>query len=330
MLNSALQLDPYPHTFLPDVATPFDCERLRRRLSGSDDWEVDGDHLHTGLKFTGDTRAVLTELADGGPDILGIGRALVERFGSPLSDQVRCGIVRQYTGHVTKVHSDRPRPGRSTHRAMFYLDSQGVHYGGGALNIHTSEDEHSVVQKYNATTGSMAAFEASNRSYHSVDQISWGERTAILLYFFHIGNSPARLDQLRQHLELSNDLLSDAEKTSMLAEIDNIIRSCVTQDGAAAERLNRSMLEVVALLVSFGVSVLSAKRQVIDMLRKRGGLESEDPLLRWSLRLSAQTRTVFTPTKWHEDMDYLRTSSINNQGLRTLLDRLYPDALEQE
>lgn len=317
-----MDLHPFPHLVTPPLLSREGCARLKASLNDPREWQAAEDGVHSALKHTGDVEALVRDAEGLGLDLIAVTRALAESFGAPLSKEVRCGVLRQFLGHEIRVHNDKPRLGRATHRVLLYLDQPGEDYEGGELNLH--DERQLVVARHAPAAGSVVAFEAGPLSFHSVSPITAGRRTTLQIYFYHLGNSPARAARLRRIIEDASSMLSDAQRSRIDACVRDVVRQRADRPDRT-EHLAQMLTRAAALMTAFGVD----ERASLELVqcraagRMEAGNDEKELALWWALRLSAQDLGFFSAAGWAQDLEMLERRELPSEPLRVCLQSLY-------
>lgn len=313
---------PFPHLMTAPLLSRDACAGLRTALNDPTAWQAAEDGVHVALKHTGDVETLVRDAKGAEFDLMATTRALAESFGAPLSRDVRCGVLRQFVGHEIRVHNDKPKLGRATHRVLLYLDQPGEDYEGGELNFHDARQR--VVARHAPAAGSVVAFEAGPLSFHSVSPITAGTRTTLQIYFYHVGNSPTRAARLRRVIDEASSKLSDAQRS----RIDACVREVVSGRTDLPERLHhlaQMLSRTAALMMGFDLG----EAATLGLLRSRAARRveatngDEELALWWALRLSAQDLGFFSMERWAQDLEMLEQRAPSNAPLTDCLDQLY-------
>jgi hypothetical protein len=157
-------------------------------------------------------------------------------------------------------------------------------------------------------------------------------------YYYHAGNAPEQKSLLQASIDEAVDGLpfrSGAERS--------ISAMIASQGGRRSSGLEQRLLvEVLALLIDFGLERNEALARVRSMTPKSAGAATEpadrdspcaDPVLAgdarhdlavwWAVRLCERKREVFSHAKWEHDCAMWRLTTPISPRMGTLLSGLY-------
>lgn len=126
---------------------------------------------------------------------------LSKAFNRELSQDVQVNVHRMTPGQRIAIHTDEPRLGYETHRALIYLNNNDEDFHGGEFLAFKERNIDSLVTAYAPCSGTLIAFEASRTSYHAVMPIISGARIAVQFYFWHAGNTSDIGERVRRFID---------------------------------------------------------------------------------------------------------------------------------
>jgi hypothetical protein len=202
--------DPFPHFIAPDFLGATAAARLNATLDRTGAWEMRQESFydHWSCELYHSDRGVpappvIAEMLERA------GAAVVEHFGAVLADARQALAHRMGPHNRIGVHNDAPALGYEAYRVLVYLDRPARR--SGQLHLHGAERD-GPVRSIAPEPGLAVGMALGRRSYHSVAPLAAGRRTAIVLNFWHAGNSPAIERAIRDHVD-------------RLAELDDPLRS---------------------------------------------------------------------------------------------------------
>jgi hypothetical protein len=349
--SATYHISPYPHAITPPVVDRAFCRRALAGVHDATAWRLHTDALYAALEFDGNLTSLLGDGPVDGLEVVKNARELVKGFGAPLSPELRFGLHRQTQGQATGIHNDQPMPGDATHRVMLYFNAPGDDYEGGELRLYHSPAPEDLAATYCPAAGSMIAFEASKKSHHSVENIRRGERVVLVIYFYHIGNCPQRIELLRATVDEAVQSLPERETIN--AEIVRHLQNGRGDWGEREKRLCSYIEASTALLVHSGFAPsdalerlaggLSRRRSSPDRRQPDSGpagsaiprpapgvdrlaMSNLDSNLWWASRLSSRLHSAFTAESWAQDLAMLQAAPPTGRPLADLASALYADA----
>lgn len=181
---------PFPHFVARDVFDPALADAAYEWLSTQAPW-----HRHTHTFFDQfELSLVRTELPpllyDGlvAPPVLrGLRHRMEALFGVSLADAFSVSAHRMESGQGVGVHTDRPRPGRETHRMVVHLGRGFDDSQGGHLIFFNSRDRRDVACAFRSVHNTAVGLELSERSYHAVAEVMAGTRYTLVYAFWPAG-----------------------------------------------------------------------------------------------------------------------------------------------
>lgn len=197
---------PFPHFLCPDLLAAQEADRLRRAIDGSASWMLQAesfyDHWSVELQCSG--KPAPDVLADPLIDrAVGWARdAVAGHFGAVLAGATQVMAHRMEPGHRVEVHNDAPVLGFECYRVLLYLDRPPA--GEGQLLLYASENG-AAVRSIAPEPGLCVGMALGKSSLHSVSPIARGLRTALVINFWHAGNSPATERAILAHVARLRD-----------------------------------------------------------------------------------------------------------------------------
>lgn len=188
-LHDCVKLYPFPHAYCPYYISNEDVGFIYQKIRDGCEWKLGKTKFYEqweGITNVSDI-SVLREYFST-EFIFKLKNEISSAFGRTLSDDLQINIHRMTSGQRLGIHTDEPRLGYETHRALIYFNNENNPYAGGEFLAFSERDITSSFIAYRPMDGSLIAFEASEKSYHAVMPIDSGERIAVQFYFWHIGN----------------------------------------------------------------------------------------------------------------------------------------------